>query len=64
MENVPIREHVEKLFETHKQHMDEKFKDLKSEVRSTRGHGHPGLVPWAGLVPLILTVVGLIFLFS
>lgn len=64
MNGVPLREHLEALLKADREHYDQQFEDLKHEVRQNRSHKHPGLVAWAALVPLLLSLIGLIFLLS
>lgn len=62
MDHVPLRDHLEALLSQHQEHVDGQFSDLKHEVRRIRDHSHPGYVLWAALVPLLLTLSGLLVL--
>lgn len=62
MEQIPLRDYLDQRFRDHQKHVDERFDDVKSEIKSLRDHSHPGYVLWAALVPLLVSMVGLLVL--
>jgi hypothetical protein len=60
MDMVPLRD----LFEAHQHHVDERFDRLERLVREQGKHSHPGLVPWAALIPMVVTLIVAVGLLS
>lgn len=55
---VPLREHIESLFDAHKAHVDQRFDRIERYIDN--GHKHRGYVPWAAFITALLTIAGFI----
>lgn len=60
MENVTIREYIDRRFDDHRNHVDQRFDQLEAKVEANRTHVHPGFVTWAGLLAFLIPLAGLL----
>lgn len=57
---VPLRQHMEALFEQNKRHVDNQFREVRADIRGLRNHKHKGYVRWAQFVTVLVAVGGFV----
>ena len=59
-EAVSLRDYIDRRFQDHRAHVDDRFDMLEDQVKANREHQHGGLVSWVALVPVLVTIYGLV----